>query len=629
LSGLAGVFFRDGRCTVPGDLSESVIAVSGRGQGPHTIYLDGSCGLAVAPLATTPEEVAAPQPAIDSVTGVVAIMDGWLGEREPLLGVLRNAGLALTTEQSDAHLVLAAYLRLGAGFVSRLSGDFALAVWDPRQQCLVCARDVLGMRPMYYAITRDYFVFGSNPRAVLLHQAVPRSLNQGMLGEYLAFAIRNRQDTLYTAVQRLPPGHLMRVDRGNVSVTSYWDFEPSYRIRYRDPREYEQHFQTLLSCAVSDRLRGVGPIGVTLSGGMDSSAVAGVAKQLLDEDGAGGRLRAYSITYPGEACDETRFIDAVVDRWHLISRRFPWGGFDCSPWEQQAVDYLDIPEYPSMTGASALFLGARADGVRVLLTGEGGDIWQQGSYLPHRQMLEALDMTALFRELRYRAGKTGWPDALRLLSGSLLWGLAPGALRRRIEARRSRPFLPPFLSSQFLREIGLQDRFHGGDCAERYPYASQWQTVKSGRRGVMVHFHEMLERTTADHGLELRHPLLDRRLLEFAVAVPDQLKRCGKVDRHLMRQAMSSVYPGLVRERRYKASFEIVYIRALLMPQVQEVLASPALLDRPWIQPDNYRKFLAETLSECRAGAIAQPRSPFYLWTLFAVEVWYRQVFGG
>ncbi len=627
MTGLAGVFFRDGRPAGAADLDASLRAVVGRGCGAPTIRVDGPFGVGVASCPTIPQEVWFPQPAIDRASGVIVVLDGRLDEPERLAGY-RSHAPSHKTGQSDAQLILGAYLHLGAGCAARLVGDFALAIWDPRSRQLICIRDALGIRPLYYAMSPDRVVFGSNPRSVLSWPGVPNTPNLGMLGEYLAFAFCSCEETLYTAVRRLPPAHVMIVDRSQVSVTRYWDIDPHHRIRYRDPNDYTQHFQTLFRQAVADRLRRVGPVGVSLSGGLDSSAVAGVAQQILDADVPGTQLRAYSMTYPGEDCDETPFIEAAVARWGLSSRRFPWTRFASYPWADQAAAYRDIPEYPSDTRTTPLYQGASADGVRVLLTGEGGDYWQSGSSLPHRHLLEALDLTGLIRELRCEAGYTGYWNALRLLAGALLWGATPGQVRQWVESRRRRIPSTSVLSPRFITDIGLEHRLHCGDCAGRFPDASLWQIVKFGLSGIVSHFYEMTERSAANHGVELRHPFLDRRLIEFSVAIPDYIRRRACVNRHLLRQAMGDVYPAIVRERRDKASFGIVSARALLMKQVQQVLQSPSLLERPWIAPDRYRKLMRETFSERAPATLLQPRLQHSLWILFAVEIWYREVFG-
>lgn len=608
-------------------MGELLGAVAEPGPGKAPIHLDGPCGIALACDSTGPQEPDHPQLAIDLATSVCACMDGRLDDRERLARSIPGARFPAVLAGSDAQLVLAAYLAWGHGFAAHLLGDFALVVWDRRQARLLCVRDAVGIRPFYYALTTDWFVFGSNLRSVLLHPAVPRGMNPGMLGEYLAFSLCSQEETLYAAVRRLPPAHLIRVDRGHLSLERYWDLDPQRRIRYRDPREYTAQFSELFGRAVVDRLRGVGTPGVTLSGGLDSSAVAGVAQQWLDAQGAGKRLRAYSVTYPGQGCDESSYIDAVVERWDLVSRRFPWTDFTSCPWAAQARAYLDLPEYPFTTATESLYAGARADGVRVLLTGEGGDFWQAGSNMPHRHLLAELRLRDLLRELRYEAGYTGPGNALRLLAASVLWGFVPGRLRRAIESRRRITVLPPFLSPTFVRASGLEQRLHCGDCAERFADASQWQIAKRARSGILVHFYEMIERGAARHGLELRHPLLDRRLIEFALAVPDHARRHAGIDRALMRDAMQDIYPAAVRGRLSAATFGIVLARVLRLPAVRQVLESAQLSARPWIAPKPYRAFLAATLADAAAGAGGAPRPMYLLWMLFALECWYRQAF--
>jgi asparagine synthase (glutamine-hydrolysing) len=622
MAGLAGYFNRDGRDADPRILKNLMGAVEDRGADGLSTWVDGPAALGVARYQTTPE--AEPEPLNDTDSGVSVILDGRLDGRGELEDEADAASLGVRPGVSDATLALLLYLRHGVAFTRYLLGDFALVIWDRRQGRLICVRDAFGLRPFYYTVSRERFVFGSNPHAVLRHPGVTATPNPGMIGEYLAFAFCSKDETLYREVRRLPPGHLMIVDRGGHSIQRYWDLDPDLRIRYRDARDYSAHFRELFRQSVADRLRRTGPIGVTLSGGLDSSSVAGMAQQLLDDEGSGCRLNAYSMTYPGQTCDESPFIDAVVGRWRLQSRRFPWTGFDSCPWVEQAATFKDVPEFPLSTHVSAMFRGARSDGVRVLLTGEGGDFWQDGSRLPYRHLLDELRLGRMAREFGHAAHSFGILRAVRWVTASLLWGVTPARIRRRVESGRVLTSRSPFLAAAFLREIDLPRRLHGDDCADRYPDASQWQIVKWARSGILLHFYEMVERSAASQGIELRHPLWDRRLIEYTLAVPDHVRRHTKRDRTMFRDAAADLLPDPVRIRTGAARFDIVLSRSLLLPEVQQVLQAPVILERPWIDPDRYRVHLNETVSACRSGANPPMYDVCALWMVFAVEVWFR-----
>lgn len=628
MTGLIAVFDREGMGPDPRLVERLLAAVGERGGDQHVAHFAGPCSLGIAEHRTTPEDGVRPQPAIDASSGVCVVLDGRLDDRESLVRSLPGVDAADLLAASDAQLVLAAYLAFGSGCAVRLFGDFAIVVWDPQTSQVLCIRDVCGIRPLYYAVTQRWLVVGSSLKSILMHPAIPRRANQGMIGEYLAFGLCSQEETLYEAVRRLPPAHLMRAGRTHLRIERYWDLNPERRIRYPDPREYEEHFRECFSAAVSDRLRCNGPLGVTLSGGFDSSAVAGVAQQLLLTSGNSRRLRAYSLTYPEEACDETPYIEAVVERWRLPARRFPWQDFGACPWVDEPRTSLDIPEYPFATAYAGLYAAARADGVRVLLTGEGGDFWQGGSTLPYRQLLLDGQFGALVRDLRHVIERQGLYQALRLVTASLMWGFVPGAGRRLIEGWRRGLPLPPYLAPQFVREHGLWQRLRCGDCAERFPDASQWQIVKRARSGILVHFYEMIERSAVRRGIEQRHPLFDRRLIELALAVPDYVRRCRGRDRALMRDSLADIYPPAVRGRRDAATFGMVLVRALAVPQVRQILDSKRLLERPWLLPDRYREFRDRTYARMAENRLNGPLTMYFLWMLFAIECWCRRADG-
>src|SRR5262249_25801947 len=156
-----------------------------------------------------------------------------------------------------------------------------LAIWDTRRRRLLCARDPLGLRPLYYRVEGATLVWGSELRQLVATLARRPQTNEGVLGEYLSNRLVSLDETLYRGILRVPPGHVLTAEGGRIRTRRYWDIDPSREIRYRDDDEYAEHFLELFREAVHRRLRSVGPTAIFLSGGLDSSSIVGAAARLV------------------------------------------------------------------------------------------------------------------------------------------------------------------------------------------------------------------------------------------------------------------------------------------------------------------------------------------------------------
>ncbi len=186
-------------------------------------------------------------------------------------------------DDSDAELVLRAYECWGEDCPNRLLGDFAFAIWDARNQRLFCARDYVGVKPFYYHRSASFFAFGSEIRAVLALDAVPRRLNESRLADFLVEELdrEDEESTFYQDVQRLPAGHSLTVSPGRFAVRDYWNLKAPPVLKLGSLREYGEAFREIFVDAVRCRLRSTHPVGSTLSGGIDSSSVVCTIRELL------------------------------------------------------------------------------------------------------------------------------------------------------------------------------------------------------------------------------------------------------------------------------------------------------------------------------------------------------------
>ena len=378
--------------------------------------------------------------------------DGRIDNREGLPGV------------TDSEKVLRAYQAWGDRAPDRLIGDFAFAIWDRTERQIFAARDFLGVRPFYYFWDGRTFLFASDIATLLSDDRVPRTLNEGMAAEHLAGQITNREETLYAAIRRLPPGHLLRISDKGLRLARWFSLDSREPFRYRRDEEVQTHLRSLLTEAVRARMPSNAPVGAYLSGGLDSCSVAAVAASQ-------GKISAYSISFPGRECDETPLIEELHRRWEIPGEIVREPAPELESYVRAAEHTRQFPGYPNGAVLAPLDRCARRDGIRVILTGMGGDEWFMGS--PPPRPLDWL---------------------------------------RRMRPRRTT--IPSWIDPGFAARVGLTDRIESGPAVRGI-----YSTFSNGGS---VHALEMQSLCQQQAGLEYRHPLSDRRIVEFALSLPEE-----------------------------------------------------------------------------------------------------------
>ena len=284
-----------------------------RGPEGTGIWYQNSVGFGHTLLATTPEAVFERLPLRHSETGCVITADVRLDNRADLIASLGLRERAAAT--GDAEIILLSYLTWGERCVERFLGDFAFAIWDPRKQQCLCARDQFGMRPFYYDLgRRQDFAFASEARAIVALPGRSYALNEERIADFLVNELEGHDtsSTFFQDLLRLPPAHILIVDPNHVRLERYWHLAPQRELRLPSDEAYAEAYLDVFSQAVRRRLRTIGPVGSMLSGGLDLSSIVAIARQELARSGT-GPLETFSGVGPdAEACIETRMITAVA-----------------------------------------------------------------------------------------------------------------------------------------------------------------------------------------------------------------------------------------------------------------------------------------------------------------------------
>lgn len=628
MSGIAGVFHRDGRPADTARLHRMAQALAHRGPDGSNVQIDGALGLAHLVLHTTPESVNERQPLANHSGSLWITFDGRLDNRDHLARALGDSPLCGSV--SDAALVLRAYERWAEGAVERLVGDFAFALWDRRRRELLCVRDPLGIRPFYYQADALAFRWASEPRALFADGALTPRPNEGFIAECLAAEPLNRAETLFSGVFRLPPAHLMIVSADSLRTTRYWDPDPP-ELHCRDDEEYGERFREVFDQAVADRLRVAGPVGAHLSGGLDSSAVVGTAVVLHREGRAApSGLETLSLRFPGREYDEGAYIDAVVDwcgmRANLVSPTWP----DRRALLASLDRSRDLPDFP--TGESLmrpLFDLAASKRIRVVLTGVGGDQWIAGSPFYYADLIRRGRWLTLARALRTAEpdSELGWTWRQVVQTG--LVPLLPHAARRAGRLVLRRRAVPGWIDPAFARRIDLESRLRVsglGSSRGDYARADLRRLLTSGWE---VLTNELLERGASWRGIEYRHPFYDRRLVELALSLPEAQRQRGSHTKFVLRTAMRGRLPEQVRLRIAKVNLSEIYLHALGALGGERAFGRLSIAEAGWVDAARLSAMYRDALARAACGDGGYGAHMVPLWMVLAVESWFRRVLQG
>jgi asparagine synthase (glutamine-hydrolysing) len=503
-------------------------------------WMNGAVGFGHTMLRTTRESQYEQQPAgLDGHSWVTA--DARIDCRDELLermarasGTAAGAGLA-----SDPELILRAYATWGEECVQHLRGDFSFAIWDGRKKLLFCARDHFGVKPFYYAEPGALFLFSNVLDCLRQHPDISADLNDAAIGDFLLFGLNcDEATTTFRDIRRLPAAHSMTVSGDDLRIRRYWSAPTSGKIRYQRPEDFVEHFQILLQAAVADRLR-TDRVGILLSGGLDSATVATAARDLSRAATGAQDLRAYTVVYESLIPDQEGDYAGQVAEFLKIPIRFiPKDALKpFESWDDPELHWPEPVDDPFFAGLFDQF-GTIAVDCRVALSGEGAD------NLMHFQMWPYFKN--MFRNREWRNLATQTPRYL-----SARPSLLPG-LRRRAAAllgkNSSTPSFPNWLVPDFARRLNLEDRARQWSALPRLqPHPILPKAHASLSLPHWAALFELEHTGVTRKTVEVRHPFIDLRVVNFLLALPPFP---FFFEKNLLREASAGRLPEPVRMRR-------------------------------------------------------------------------------
>ena len=526
---------------------------------------------------------------------------------------------------TDTEVIIHLYEEHGADCVRHLRGMFAFAIWDTGRQRLFLARDRVGIKPLYYCQVANALWFGSELKAILADPAVPRDLNLQGIREFLSFYYLPGEDTLFHSIRKLLPGHHLVIERGKVTISQYWDLHFAEDRCARSLEEAAAELHSLLESTVSEHMMADVPVGVLLSGGMDSTAVLSFAVRNTKKT-----IKTFTVGFDGgQVVDERPYA-------RLAAERFGTEHYDLSIsasdfWEFLPSYVLHMEEPVCEPPAVALYYVSKLarQYVKVLLSGEGGDeaFAGYGNY-PNMLRLKRID-TVLGPLARPLGAATEIAGRLFDEERVQRYGAALGVdFSAHYFSRTSGP------TSYFNRQT---QNFFTNDFLHTTSSANSSKLVARLAESVKDQslLNQMLyvdtktwlpddllikaDKITMANSIELRVPLLDHKVLEFAASLPAEYKVEGKQTKRVLKAAFARELPQQVL-RRKKAGFPVPYaswLRGVFKSSIQDVLLSDRAASRGYFKRNEIARIFR---ANSHNGNYSRE-----LFSLLTLELWHQQ----
>lgn len=566
MSAIVGLYYLDQRPVEPAILSKMVDVLAHRGPDGRDSWCDRNVGFGHCMLWTTPESIHEQLPLTRGEFAITA--DARIDNRQELIAALELSDYP-AEQLNDSQLILAAYEKWQERCPEKLIGDFAFVIWDGYRQKLFCARDPMGIKPFYYYCSDQLFCFASEIKALLRVPGVPHQLNELKVGCHLALFGEEPTQTFYQEISKLQAAHSLQIGRScQLTTERYWSLDPDKEIRLSSDDEYTEAFLEIFTEAVRCRLRSAFPVSSTLSGGLDSSSIACIARQLL----AGRqKLHTFSAIFPSLPLEERQWIDER----HYMDAVKQLDGIEAHDVRADRLNPLidllwqdDEPICaPNLYIHQGLYQSAQNQGVRIFLDGIDGDStlshgwtyltelaytgrWRTLAQLitasarNHRISRKSIVQQQVFHPLLVEPFITIWQQLCHLLN----WHSSDATL----------------VSDRLSQTIGLANYMYTlshDQVRSISPRQQHWSGLSSA---FYPNVMEITDKATARFSLEGRYPFFDRRLMEFCLALPSNQKFRDGWSRGILRFAMTDILPSKVQWRRGKGQLGANFIRRFL-----------------------------------------------------------------
>lgn len=562
MSAIVGIFYRNGQTVDLGMIKTINNKLSHRGPDGSNVWCDNSVALGHQMLFTTPESLNETLPF--EYNGLVITADARIDNRQELL---RELNLGETDNITDSYIILKSYEKWGEKCLEYLLGDFAFSIWDSNEEKLFCARDHMGVKPFYYYLDDDLFVFATEIKAIFSNSNISKHLNETKVADYLISNFEDKEITFYMGIKRLPAAYHLTISKNEVKSNEYWGFDYRKRLELGSEEEYTQAFKDIFIESVRCRLRSAFPRGSMLSGGLDSSSIACTANKILPKDQI---LNTFSGVFDEvPQSDERYYIDTIIKKGNFSPQYIsadkisPLSNLDRVLW------HLDEPLYsPNLFLHWNMYNKANKIGTRIILDGYDGDSTISHGERFLSQLAIEMKWKTFIHELM-EISKNLEISASKLFFYHVVVPLIPYKLKYLFK------YLNWYMKGNFqINGIKLNKSFvEKTDLFERQnsqlifkntidPYEFHYYNLRSGIHQFVL---EVLDKSAAAFDVEPRYPFFDKRLIEFCVSLPTEQKIFNGWDRIILRRAMQDILPQEIQWRSKKSNLGFNFERSFIL----------------------------------------------------------------
>ena len=593
-----------------------------RGPDDDGYYVSGPIGLGFRRLSIIDLQ-SGHQPVSNEDGTVQIVFNGEIYNYQELRAFLLTKGHAFKT-QSDTEVIVHLYEELGLKCLDKLRGMFAFAIWDENTKTLLLARDRVGIKPLYYCLTGTSLVFSSEIKAILADSSIQREIAPEMIDRFLTFLYVPGQETLLKGIRKLAPGHYLLAKDGKAVIEQYWDLcftEPS---RVQSIEDAEADLLSLLAEAVELHMIADVPVGVLLSGGVDSTGVLSLAVHGTDKE-----ISSFTVGFSGgEVADERPFARLAAETFGTRHYDMTISAQDFAAFLPQYVWHMEEPVCEPPAVALYYVSKLASNHVKVLLSGEGGDEAFAG-YGNYRNLVWLERLKRGLSPLNGAAAR-GLSFAGSIFHLPQLANYGPLMNDRFPDYYYSRTSNPHRTTGNRLGEMYSADFAQDIDREHTLEPVRELQAHVRGQNTLDAMLYidtktwlpdDLLikaDKMTMANSVELRVPLLDHRVLEFAASLPPSFKLKGFTTKHILKRALCRKIPKEIRDRK-KTGFPVPY-ESWLRNDLKDVVWA-VLTDRRTIERGYFRKEAVEELLQANANGANYSKEIF---SLLSLELWQR-----
>jgi asparagine synthase (glutamine-hydrolysing) len=630
MCGICGIFFCDrDRHVEPSVLGQMNRRLVHRGPDEEGILVDKNIGLAMRRLSII-DVPAGHQPMANENRDIWIVFNGEIYNHADVRRELESKGHRYST-RSDTESILHLYEEYGKACVQRLRGMFAFVIWDSRRRVLFAARDRLGIKPFYYRWQGKAFLFASEIKAILACPEVEAGFNRAALAEYLAFGYLTGPNTMFSGIQKLMPGHILEVtEEGWLQTERYWDLVTAVDPEPRPCENYVSTYREMLENAVKSHLMSDVPLGIFLSGGLDSSAIAALATKAR-----GAQIKTFAVGYGSVDTREETFSELAYAREvanHIqsdhhevhLSREEFFGKLPLLVWHE------DEPVvWPSSVSLFTVAKLARQH-VTVVLTGEGSDE-TLGGYTRYAWTLLNARMDSAYRSFTTSGIR-------RVVAKAIEFGPLGASLHRKLSHTflvRNGNSWPSFYYDNFFSAFSESEqnelltpdvlappgKAYSGSMAvwERGQGELLHRMLYADINSYLIELLMKQDQMSMAASIESRVPFLDHELVQFAMKIPAQYSFRGLAGKFVLKKAVEDLLPNSVIYRK-KMGFPTPWQHWLAGPQLdglERMLLAPRSIDRGLFRQQAVQRIFAEHRNRTRDHSNR-------IWRLLTFEIWQR-----